>query len=55
MKNITYYALDFLKYELCKSLSSLGTFSNIKLVGLCGTYEDGIDFIVKINKRLSCG
>ncbi|CAG8580875.1 19491_t:CDS:2 [Gigaspora rosea] len=29
-------------------ISSLGTFSNIKLVGLCGTYEDSIDLIIKI-------
>ncbi|CAG8439576.1 10904_t:CDS:2 [Scutellospora calospora] len=36
--------------ELNKSLSSLGTFSNIKLVGLCGTYEDGIDFVKTLPK-----
>ncbi|CAG8601947.1 3506_t:CDS:2, partial [Dentiscutata heterogama] len=47
-KNITYYALDLMEQELNKSLASLGSFSNIKLVGLCGTYEDGIDFIATL-------
>src|SRR4051812_24171403 len=43
-KNITYYALDLMEHELRKSLSSLGDYENIKLVGLWGTYEDGIKF-----------
>ncbi|CAG8674231.1 12307_t:CDS:2 [Racocetra fulgida] len=47
-KNITFYALDLMENELNKSLSSLGTFSHVKLVGLCGTYEDGMDFIATL-------
>ncbi|RIB12228.1 hypothetical protein C2G38_1898496, partial [Gigaspora rosea] len=47
-KNITFYALDLMENELNKSLSSLGTFSHVKLVGLCGTYENGIDFIATL-------
>uniref|UniRef100_A0A1D1YRC5 Meiotically up-regulated gene 158 protein n=1 Tax=Anthurium amnicola TaxID=1678845 RepID=A0A1D1YRC5_9ARAE len=43
-KNVTYYALDLMEDELKKSLSSLGEFHYVKLVGLWGTYEEGIDF-----------
>ncbi|GBB86227.1 hypothetical protein RclHR1_12660007 [Rhizophagus clarus] len=43
-KNVTYYALDLMEDELRKSLSPLGEFEYVKLVGLWGTYEDGIDF-----------
>ncbi|RIA95254.1 C-type lectin protein [Glomus cerebriforme] len=43
-KNITYYALDLMEDELRKSLSSLGEYNYVKLVGLWGTYEEGIDF-----------
>ncbi|CAG8500498.1 10376_t:CDS:2 [Cetraspora pellucida] len=39
-----------MEHELNKSLSSLGTFSNVKLVGLCGTYEDGMDFVATLPK-----
>ncbi|CAG8750009.1 18815_t:CDS:2, partial [Racocetra persica] len=46
--NITFYALDLMENELNKSLSSLGTFSHVKLVGLCATYEDGMDFIATL-------
>ncbi|CAG8773241.1 15778_t:CDS:1, partial [Racocetra fulgida] len=48
-KNITYYALDLMKHELIKSLKSLGSFSNIKLIGLWGTFEDGIDFTATLS------
>ncbi|CAG8490925.1 27888_t:CDS:2 [Dentiscutata erythropus] len=48
-KNITFYALDLMENELNKSLSSLGTFSHVKLVGLCGTYEDGIDYVATLS------
>ncbi|KAL1919392.1 uncharacterized protein VTP21DRAFT_2085 [Calcarisporiella thermophila] len=47
-KNITYYALDVMQQELEKSLASLGSFSNIRLVGLLGTYEDGIAYCSKL-------
>ncbi|KAH8550613.1 hypothetical protein BGW37DRAFT_497697 [Umbelopsis sp. PMI_123] len=44
-RNITYYALDLDLQELERSLSSLGTFDNIKLIGLLGTYDDGIEWL----------
>ncbi|CAG8475294.1 11925_t:CDS:2 [Funneliformis caledonium] len=47
-KNITYYALDLMEDELIKSLSSLGKFSNVQLVGLLGTYEEGMDFAASL-------
>ncbi|CAJ0870185.1 7806_t:CDS:2 [Entrophospora sp. SA101] len=53
-KNITYYALDLMEYELKKSLSSLGNYENIKLMGLWGTYEDGIKFIGSLSDNNNC-
>jgi L-histidine Nalpha-methyltransferase / hercynylcysteine S-oxide synthase len=44
-RNITYYALDLDLQELERSLSSLGTFDNVKLVGLLGTYDDGVEWL----------
>ncbi|RGB28902.1 C-type lectin protein [Rhizophagus diaphanus] len=41
-KNVTYYALDLMEDELKRSLSALGEYQYIKLVGLWGTYDDGI-------------
>jgi len=38
--------------ELKKSLSSMGEFHNIKLVGLLGTYEEGMDFAVSLPKDI---
>ncbi|KAG2182936.1 hypothetical protein INT44_005917 [Umbelopsis vinacea] len=44
-RNITYYALDLDLQELERSLSSLGSFDNVKLVGLLGTYDDGVEWL----------
>lgn len=51
-KDITYYALDLMLPELQKSLGSLGTYSNIKLKGLLGTYDQGLDFLGKLSKHI---
>jgi len=51
-KNITYYALDLMEDELKKSLSLLGEFNNVKLVGLWGTYEEGMDFAANLPKDM---
>ena len=52
-RNITYYALDLDLQELERSLSSLGTFDNVKLVGLLGTYDDGIEWLsTKFDKSI---
>ncbi|CAG8451069.1 12395_t:CDS:2 [Ambispora gerdemannii] len=50
-KDITYYALDLMENELQKSLSSLGSFSNVTLMGLLGTYEEGMEFVSKLAKE----
>ncbi|CAG8620353.1 10078_t:CDS:2, partial [Ambispora leptoticha] len=50
-KDVTYYALDLMENELRKSLSSLGSFSNVTLVGLLGTYEEGMEFVSKLTKE----
>ncbi len=43
---MTYYALDLNRQELDKSLASLGTeYQYIKLVGLMGTYEQGMQWL----------
>lgn len=45
-KNVIYYALDLDQHELEKSLSSLGgQFNHVQLVGLLGTYEQGIPWL----------
>ncbi|CAO3589920.1 unnamed protein product [Absidia cylindrospora] len=45
-KRVTYYALDLDQHELEKSLSSLGgQFNYVQLVGLLGTYEQGIPWL----------
>ncbi|PKY32074.1 hypothetical protein RhiirB3_343325 [Rhizophagus irregularis] len=43
-KKVIYYALDLMEGELKRTLSSLGKFQYVKLVGLWGVYEDGIDY-----------
>lgn len=51
-RDITYYALDLDLQELERTLSSLGTFDNVKLVGLLGTYDDGIEWLsTKFDKQ----
>ncbi|CAJ0828553.1 424_t:CDS:2 [Entrophospora sp. SA101] len=49
-KNITYYALGLVEYQLGKFLDSLGKYENIKLMGLSGTYEDGINFVSSLGE-----
>ncbi|KAI8332910.1 hypothetical protein BC941DRAFT_402124 [Chlamydoabsidia padenii] len=45
-KHVIYYALDLDQHELTKSLSSLGgQFNHVQLVGLLGTYEQGIPWL----------
>lgn len=51
-RNITYYALDLDLQELERSLSSLGSFDDVKLVGLLGTYDDGLEWLsTKFDKQ----
>ncbi|KAG9303392.1 hypothetical protein G9A89_013718 [Geosiphon pyriformis] len=47
-KEVTYYALDLIEDELKKSLSSLREISNVTLIGLLGTYEEGMKFVSKL-------
>lgn len=42
---VTYYALDLDQKELERSLSSLGQFQYVNLVGLLGTYDQGIPWL----------
>ncbi|KAG0353309.1 histidine-specific methyltransferase [Gamsiella multidivaricata] len=51
-KNVVYYALDLMLDELTKSLKSLGQFNNIKIVGLWGTYDQGIAFVSSIGPEI---
>ncbi|RKP35409.1 hypothetical protein BJ085DRAFT_9009, partial [Dimargaris cristalligena] len=41
----TYYALDVDHSALVESLAQIGPFQNINLVGLWGTYEDGMVYL----------
>jgi EasF-like predicted methyltransferase len=44
-KDVSYYALDLDQRELERSLSFLGDFQYVKLVGLLGTYEQSVPWI----------
>lgn len=44
-RRVTYYALDLDQQELERSLSSLGQFDYVQLVGLLGTYDQGIPWL----------
>ncbi|KAI9313300.1 hypothetical protein BX666DRAFT_766228 [Dichotomocladium elegans] len=46
-KKVTYYALDLDEHELDRSLRSLGVFEHITLIGLLGTFDQGIPWISK--------
>ncbi|KAF7726635.1 hypothetical protein EC973_008599 [Apophysomyces ossiformis] len=43
--HVTYYALDLDQHELERSLASLGEFTYVDLVGLLGTYDQGIPWL----------
>ncbi|KAJ1990018.1 hypothetical protein H4R33_001878 [Dimargaris cristalligena] len=43
--SFTYYALDLDHTALVEALSQIGHFQNINLVGLWGTYEDGMAYL----------
>ncbi|KAI9263344.1 hypothetical protein BDA99DRAFT_509991 [Phascolomyces articulosus] len=42
---VTYYALDLDQQELERSLGSLGDFTHVRLMGLLGTYDQGIPWL----------
>ncbi|KAI8147918.1 hypothetical protein BJV82DRAFT_532035 [Fennellomyces sp. T-0311] len=42
---VTYYALDLDQHELERSLGSLGDFQYVRLMGLLGTYDQGIPWL----------
>ncbi|KAL0078760.1 hypothetical protein J3Q64DRAFT_1733305 [Phycomyces blakesleeanus] len=42
---VTYYALDLDQHELERSLGKLGEFCYVKLMGLLGTYDQGIPWL----------
>ncbi|KAG2222480.1 hypothetical protein INT45_013393 [Circinella minor] len=42
---VTYYALDLDQQELERSLGSLGEFNHVRLMGLLGTYDQGIPWL----------
>ncbi|KAI9490730.1 hypothetical protein BDB00DRAFT_875060 [Zychaea mexicana] len=42
---VTYYALDLDQHELERSLGSLGDFTYVRLMGLLGTYDQGIPWL----------
>ncbi|KAI8883365.1 hypothetical protein K501DRAFT_249721 [Backusella circina FSU 941] len=44
-KDVSYYALDLDQCELERSLSFLGEFQYVKLVGLLGTYDQSVPWI----------
>jgi L-histidine Nalpha-methyltransferase / hercynylcysteine S-oxide synthase len=47
--DLTYYALDVDRDELVRSLDALNTsYTNVKVQGLCGTYDDGMAVLKEI-------
>lgn len=45
---VTYYAVDINEISLRQCLESLDTYSNLKVVGLLGTYDDAIQYMQSI-------
>ena len=46
-KKITYYALDLDRSELERTLAQIPKYEQVKCLGLWGTYDDGLAWLLK--------
>lgn len=53
-KQIDYYALDLSRDELQRTLAELPAFEHVTCRGLWGTYDDGREWLGRVDERPKC-